>query len=127
MSLVSISSHAMYNGADTVPFRGMGSVLQKFIKLFGLHIISIHIHIISWRENSTYMTTKVESLECNWSNSLSLKCLLVFSLWLISSDSVMEVPSWLSSDLNSAMTDSNSLLVLSSAFLVMSGMTMTSL
>jgi hypothetical protein len=29
MSLVSVSSHDMYSGADTTPLRGIGSVLQQ--------------------------------------------------------------------------------------------------
>lgn len=32
MSLVIISNQAMYKGADTVPFRGIGKVLETLIQ-----------------------------------------------------------------------------------------------
>lgn len=49
MSLVNISNHAMYNGADTVPFLGIGNDLEPkytfmfYFERFGILTTESHL------------------------------------------------------------------------------------
>lgn len=50
MSLVSISNHAMYNGAETFPLRGIGSVLFGQIKTKAYYFTILDL-IIVWKSS----------------------------------------------------------------------------
>lgn len=78
MSLVKTSSQAMYNGAETTPFLGIGIVLiiNEDVKM---------IFLKNLRVKNSHITTMLASFECCINSSLSRICRSVLYLSATSS------------------------------------------